>query len=123
LDGRYLFFNNRNDPRIDTKLYFAERIDDLAFDDRGEMKGVNTRDLEAVPSLDRRGNLYASRHAAIRRPSRPSTVDASSSFACHGDAGAVLVGEVVRYKDTYRLCCIRGPEGVLIGERSLRHER
>ncbi len=29
--------------------------------------------------------------------------------------GAELVGEVVRYQDTYRLCYIRGPEGILIG--------
>lgn len=29
--------------------------------------------------------------------------------------GAHLVGEVVQYKDTYRLCYIRGPEGILIG--------
>jgi catechol 2,3-dioxygenase-like lactoylglutathione lyase family enzyme len=29
--------------------------------------------------------------------------------------GAQLVGEVVRYKDAYRLCYIRGPEGFLIG--------
>ncbi|MBZ9812546.1 VOC family protein [Mesorhizobium sp. CA7] len=29
--------------------------------------------------------------------------------------GAELVGEVVRYKDAYRLCYIRGPEGLLIG--------
>lgn len=29
--------------------------------------------------------------------------------------GATLVGEVVQYADTYRLCYIRGPEGILIG--------
>ena len=29
--------------------------------------------------------------------------------------GAQLVGEVVRYKDAYRLCYIRGPEELLIG--------
>jgi catechol 2,3-dioxygenase-like lactoylglutathione lyase family enzyme len=29
--------------------------------------------------------------------------------------GAYLVGEVVRYKDAYRLCYIRGPERLLIG--------
>ncbi len=29
--------------------------------------------------------------------------------------GAQLVGEVVRYEDIYRLCYIRGPEGLLIG--------
>jgi catechol 2,3-dioxygenase-like lactoylglutathione lyase family enzyme len=29
--------------------------------------------------------------------------------------GAQLVGEVVRYEELYRLCYIRGPEGLLIG--------
>jgi predicted enzyme related to lactoylglutathione lyase len=29
--------------------------------------------------------------------------------------GTQLVGEVVQYEDLYRLCYIRGPEGLLIG--------
>ena len=29
--------------------------------------------------------------------------------------GAALVGEVVNYQDVYRLCYVRGPEGLLIG--------
>src|SRR6188474_1220143 len=29
--------------------------------------------------------------------------------------GAQLVGEVVQYEEVYRLCYIRGPEGILIG--------
>lgn len=29
--------------------------------------------------------------------------------------GATLVGDVVQYEDIYRLCYIRGPEGILIG--------
>src|SRR4029078_2798712 len=29
--------------------------------------------------------------------------------------GAELVDEVVQYEDVYRLCSIRGPEGILIG--------
>jgi catechol 2,3-dioxygenase-like lactoylglutathione lyase family enzyme len=29
--------------------------------------------------------------------------------------GAQLVGEVVQYEDAYRLCYIRGPEGLLVG--------
>jgi catechol 2,3-dioxygenase-like lactoylglutathione lyase family enzyme len=29
--------------------------------------------------------------------------------------GAQLVGDVVQYKDAYRLCYIRGPEGLLLG--------
>jgi len=32
-----------------------------------------------------------------------------------GKRGAQLVGEVVQYKQAYRLCYIRGPEGLLIG--------
>jgi catechol 2,3-dioxygenase-like lactoylglutathione lyase family enzyme len=32
-----------------------------------------------------------------------------------GKRGAQLVGEVVQYEDVYRLCYIRGPEGLLIG--------
>jgi catechol 2,3-dioxygenase-like lactoylglutathione lyase family enzyme len=29
--------------------------------------------------------------------------------------GAELVDEVVNYQDIYRLCYVRGPEGVLVG--------
>jgi catechol 2,3-dioxygenase-like lactoylglutathione lyase family enzyme len=29
--------------------------------------------------------------------------------------GAELVGEVVQYEDTYRLCYVRGPEGIVVG--------
>ena len=29
--------------------------------------------------------------------------------------GAELIGEVVQYEDMYRLCYIRGPEGIIIG--------
>ncbi|MFF8827709.1 VOC family protein [Streptomyces sp. NPDC015131] len=29
--------------------------------------------------------------------------------------GGELVGEVVRYEDVYRLCYVRGPEGIVVG--------
>jgi catechol 2,3-dioxygenase-like lactoylglutathione lyase family enzyme len=29
--------------------------------------------------------------------------------------GAELVGEIMQYEDTYRLCFIRGPEGIILG--------
>ena len=41
--------------------------------------------------------------------------DIDDTLARLGKRGATLVGEVVRYEDTYRLCYIRGPEGILIG--------
>jgi Tol biopolymer transport system component len=57
-DGKYLFFNNLNEPSVNTNLHWAERIDDLHFKYRGELKGVNTPALEGVPSMDRDGNFY-----------------------------------------------------------------
>ena len=29
--------------------------------------------------------------------------------------GAELVGEIAQYEDLYRLCFLRGPEGIIIG--------
>ncbi|WP_186110341.1 VOC family protein [Burkholderia gladioli] len=41
--------------------------------------------------------------------------DIDDTLARLGKLGAQLVGEVVRYQDVYRLCYIRGPEGILVG--------
>src|SRR6266511_4180163 len=41
--------------------------------------------------------------------------DIDDTLARLGKCGAKLVGEVVQYEDMYRLCYIRGPEGILIG--------
>jgi catechol 2,3-dioxygenase-like lactoylglutathione lyase family enzyme len=41
--------------------------------------------------------------------------DLDSTLARLGAHGAQLVGEVVQYENAYRLCYIRGPEGLLIG--------
>lgn len=41
--------------------------------------------------------------------------DIDDTLAQLSKRGAQLVGEVVQYEDKYRLCYIRGPEGVLIG--------
>ncbi len=57
-DGRYLFFNNSNDPAVDTNLHWAERIDDLTYQYRGEIGGVNTTSLEGVASMDQDGAFY-----------------------------------------------------------------
>src|SRR5277367_2710139 len=57
-DGRLLLFNNRNDASENTNLHWAEKIDDLTFSYKGEIPGVNTPALEAVPSMDRDRMLY-----------------------------------------------------------------
>src|SRR5213595_2198779 len=41
--------------------------------------------------------------------------DIDDTLARLGKRGAVVVGEVVQYRDAYRLCYIRGPEGILLG--------
>ena len=41
--------------------------------------------------------------------------DIDETLARLSKRGAQLVGEVVQYEDVYRLCYIRGPEGLLIG--------
>lgn len=41
--------------------------------------------------------------------------DIDEMIARLSKCGAQLVGEVVQYEDSYRLCYIRGPEGLLIG--------
>lgn len=57
-DGRHLFFNNSNDPATNTNLHWAERVDDLTFQYRGEIAGVNSTALDAVASMDAAGVFY-----------------------------------------------------------------
>lgn len=57
-DGNTLFFNNLNAPPENTNLHWATKINDSSFQYRGEMSGVNTADLEGVPSVDTAGNFY-----------------------------------------------------------------
>src|SRR5882757_809399 len=41
--------------------------------------------------------------------------DIDDTLARLGKHGAKIVGQVVQYEATYRLCYVRGPEGILIG--------
>ena len=57
-DGRYLLFNNLNEPTVNTDLHYAERVDDVTFRYRGKLDGANTPALEGVATMDRDGVLY-----------------------------------------------------------------
>lgn len=52
------FFNNSNDPSVNTNLHYATKINDSTFKYQGEMSGVNTETLEGVPSIDSSDILY-----------------------------------------------------------------
>ena len=56
-DGRFLLYNTRNDGP-DPQLRFAERVDDLTFDDRGELPGAGSPELDGTPSMDAAQVLY-----------------------------------------------------------------
>lgn len=57
-DGNTLLFNNLNAAPENTNLHWATKINDTAFQYKGEVTGVNTIDLEGVPTVDNTGNLY-----------------------------------------------------------------
>ncbi len=57
-DGRYLLFNNSNDPAVNTDLLYAVRTDDFHFVFKGPVQGVNTPALEGTPTMDRQGQLF-----------------------------------------------------------------
>lgn len=57
-DGNILLFNNFNAALENTNLHWATKINDSAFEYKGEITGVNTADLEGVATLDNSGNLY-----------------------------------------------------------------
>ena len=59
-NGNYLFFNNLNDG-INTKLYYATKVNDSTFNYVGELIGTNqttTPHLDAVADMDANGNFY-----------------------------------------------------------------
>jgi len=58
-DGKYLFFNNLNDPSItNTNVYYAGKINDSSFEYKGEVYGVNSNALDAVATMDDLHNFY-----------------------------------------------------------------
>lgn len=57
-DGKYLFFNNENDPQAETDIYFATRTGPTAFHFEGALAAANGQGLDAVPSIDKEGNFY-----------------------------------------------------------------
>ena len=66
-DGKYLFFNNRNDPGTNTDLYFARRINDTTFAYAGALTGANSPELDAVASMDAAGHFYFVSTRSYRR--------------------------------------------------------
>lgn len=59
-DGEYLFFNNdeQDTPKRNKNIYYAVRTSDTRFEFMGEIKGINSDEVDAVPTMDNHGNFY-----------------------------------------------------------------
>jgi Tol biopolymer transport system component len=87
-DGQYLFFNNRNDPNVDTNLYYASRVDDQTFTLLGPVPGANSPQLDAVASLDTLGNFY---FISTRSYSTSLSTVYSGAFTASGISSVAVV--------------------------------
>ena len=56
-NGKYLFFNNLKGVNC-KELYYAERVDDITFEFKGEIQGVNSTDVDGNPTMDEQNNFY-----------------------------------------------------------------
>ena len=94
------------------------------------LEGVRA-DIAMMVTPDGHGRVELSRFhtpAAVRTEPDPapsnalgmrrimfSVDDVDDTVARLREHGAELVGEIVQYEDFYRLCFLRGPEGIIIG--------
>jgi len=73
--------------------------------ERMEHVGIVVEDLAAATAPS---NAPGIRHVAFRVDDLDAVV---AGLRAHGGE---LVGEVERYEDIYRLCYVRGPEGIIV---------
>ncbi|MCF6196298.1 MAG: hypothetical protein L3J50_06300 [Emcibacter sp.] len=75
-DGQYLFFNNDtgDNPKTDKDIFYARRINDVTFKFMGEIKGVNSAEVDGVPTMDRMGNFYFVSARNYSKPNRFATL-------------------------------------------------
>jgi Tol biopolymer transport system component len=90
-DGRYLFFNSRNDPGTDTELFYASRVDDRTFTFLGPIPGANSSQLDGVPSLDTLGNFF---FVSTRSYDATLSTLYTARFTAAGVSGVALVNGV-----------------------------
>lgn len=59
-DGQYLLFDNRTDPlkTPQVKIFYAKKVDALTFTFVGEVKGVDTGNIQIEPRMDDNGTFY-----------------------------------------------------------------
>lgn len=75
---------------------------------RIELTRFNTPRLEHGAEDPAPANAFGIRHISF------AVTDIDDAVAGVRARGGELVGEVVQYEDSYRLCYLRGPEGIIV---------
>jgi hypothetical protein len=94
-DGRFLLFNNSNDPAANTDLHFARRVDDLRWTYGGPIGGANTATLEGTPTMDRAGRLF---FVSVRSYAQTACTIHSAQFADGVASDVRLVDSICRHE-------------------------
>jgi hypothetical protein len=94
-DGRFLLFNNSNDPRNDTDLFYARRVDDFHWTYVGPIGGVNTPALEGTPTMDRDQRLF---FVSTRSYARTSCTIHTARFDDGRASDVQLVDSICRHE-------------------------
>jgi hypothetical protein len=94
-DGRFLLFNNSNDPAANTDLHFASRIDDLHWTYGGPIAGANSALLEGTPTMDRADRLF---FVSLRSYAQTACTIHSARFAAGAASDVQLVDSVCRHE-------------------------
>lgn len=58
LDGKYLMFNNSNEPTAKTHIHLCQRLDTNIFKYIGVLQGTVSDSKDMAPTVDNAGNLY-----------------------------------------------------------------
>ena len=101
-----------SDADLDDAWLPAERYEEL-ISETAEVASANVQRIIESERLEA-GDVSAERVSLIRRIMFmvDDVDDVVNRLRNHG---AELVGEIAQYEDIYRLCFVRGPEGVIIG--------
>ncbi len=94
-DGRYLLFNNSNDPAVNTDLFYARFSDAFTSVYGGPVTGINTAALEGTPTMDRNGSLY---FVSTRSYDTTSCTIHAAQFKDGDATGIHLVDSICRHE-------------------------
>ncbi|MDG4826078.1 VOC family protein [Asanoa sp. WMMD1127] len=123
LDAAVAFFEE-----LGMEVEGRAHIEGLVADHTVGLDGVST-DIAMMRTPDGHGRLeltkYLAPAAIAAPPPAPNTLglhrvmfaveDIEDVVARLRRHGAEVVGQLARYEDSYRLCYVRGPQGILVG--------